>query len=127
MRFRKGVRAIPGHSVPPDALLFFPAAGKGNNGNLNNAGTNGNYWSSTLNSDNTDNAYNLNFNSGNVNPQNNNNRYNGFSVRPLSASIGQLPAFGYIQGILPGQIQQAQHIFTDEVRKKPAEESHLSI
>ncbi len=39
----------------------------------------GNYWSSTYNG--TTNAYNLNFNSGTVWPQNNNNKYNGFAVR----------------------------------------------
>jgi uncharacterized protein (TIGR02145 family) len=57
-----------------------PAAGNRNNsnGSLNNQGSNGNYWSSTPNGSN---AYNLNFNSSNVNPGNNNNRSNGFSVR----------------------------------------------
>ena len=60
--------------------LFFAAAGNYNNGSLNNAGDNGNYWSSTPNDSN--NAYNLNFNSGNINT-NNNNRYNGYSVRPV--------------------------------------------
>ena len=53
-----------------------------NNSSLNNAGSNGNYWSSTPNG--SSNAYNLNFNSGNVNT-NNNNRYNGFSVRCVAA------------------------------------------
>ena len=62
--------------------LFFAAAGNYNNGTLNNAGDNGNYWSSTPNDSN--NAYNLNFNSGNINT-NNNNRNNGYSVRPVSA------------------------------------------
>ena len=47
----------------------------------NNFGTNGYYWSSTRND--STNAYNLNFNSGNVNPENNNNRYCGFPVRPV--------------------------------------------
>ena len=46
-----------------------------------NAGNNGNYWSSTPHSNGT-NAYNLNFNgTSTVNPSNNNNRQNGFSVR----------------------------------------------
>jgi uncharacterized protein (TIGR02145 family) len=60
--------------------VFFPAAGYRNNndGTLNNAGENGNYWSSTENDSN--NAYNLNFNSSNANV-NNNNRTNGQSVR----------------------------------------------
>lgn len=48
-----------------------------NDGSVNNAGSNGNYWSSTVNSNN---ARNLNFNSGNAN-MNSNNRANGFSVR----------------------------------------------
>lgn len=47
-----------------------------NNGALNNEGSNGSYWSSTPNSNN---SYNLNFNSSNAN-MNNNNRANGFSM-----------------------------------------------
>ena len=57
------------------ASFFLPAAGNYNNGNFNNAGSNGNYWSSTPNDD--DNAYNLNFNDGNANV-NNDNRDNGY-------------------------------------------------
>lgn len=34
-----------------------------------------NYWSSTTNPDNTDNAMNVNFNNGNVNNNNKNNTY----------------------------------------------------
>ncbi len=60
----------------------FPAAGNYNGGSVNNAGSNGNYWSSTPND--TNNAYNLNFNSGNQNV-NNNNRTNGQSLRAVSA------------------------------------------
>lgn len=85
-RFR--LRAIGISRLPPlthvagTHLLFLPAAGWRNNSNLNNAGTNGNYWSSTLNESNPNNAYNLNFNSGNAN-WNNNNRNNGHTVRPV--------------------------------------------
>ena len=61
--------------------LFFPAAGNCNNGSVRNVGSNGYCWSSSVNSSNVQNAYNLNFNSGNVNWQNNNNRLNGFPVR----------------------------------------------
>ncbi len=68
-----------------------PASGYRNESNLNNHGSNGNYWSSTLNSNNTSNAYNLNFNSGNFNS--NNNRYNGHTVRPVAA-----PAFLWERG-----------------------------
>lgn len=68
--------------------LFLPAAGNRNNNEgsgttaTNNAGSNGNYWSSDANS--SSNGYNLNFNSGNSNV-NNNNKTNGFSVRCVKA------------------------------------------
>ena len=62
--------------------LFLPAAGSRWDDELNNAGSNGYYLSSSLNTDNPNNAWNLNFNSGNTNV-NNNNRNNGFSVRPV--------------------------------------------
>ena len=62
-----------------NVYVFIPVAGNRNNsnGSLNNVGSNGNYWSSTVNGTN---SRNLNFNSGNAN-MNNNNRANGFSVR----------------------------------------------
>ena len=60
---------------------LFSASGNGTGRSWNNRGTNGNYWSSTWNS--ARNARNLNFNSGGVNPQNNNNRYYGMPVRPV--------------------------------------------
>lgn len=58
-------------------------------GGLANMGGNGNYWVCAPNSQ--TNARNLNFNSGNVNPLNNNNRSNGFSVRPCRAFDKALP------------------------------------
>jgi hypothetical protein len=66
-------------------LHFFsglPGGNRNNNGNFNNIGNNGIWWSSTENS--TTNAWNrnLNYNSTNVN-RNNNNKENGFSVRCL--------------------------------------------
>ena len=70
------------------ACTLFSASGNGAGSSWNNRGANGNYWSASFNS--SRNARNLNFNSGGVNPQNNNNRYNGFAVRAvqhLSASI----------------------------------------
>ncbi len=61
-----------------------PAAGYRNGTSLNNDGSNGNYWSATLNEDNNyNNAWNLNFNNGNYNSNNNYNRNNGLSVRPV--------------------------------------------
>ena len=64
-------------------MLFLPATGYRNNndGTLYNAGENGNYWSSTQNDSN--NAYNLNFNEWNAD-WNNNNRSFGFSVRAVA-------------------------------------------
>lgn len=61
--------------------VFLPAAGNRNGTSVNNAGSNGNYWSSSPNASNVNNAYNVNFNSDNLNPSNNNNRNNGQSVR----------------------------------------------
>jgi uncharacterized protein (TIGR02145 family) len=59
-----------------------PGGYRNNNGNYNNIGNNGNWWSASENS--TTNAWNrnLNYNNGNVN-RNNNNKQNGFSVRCL--------------------------------------------
>ena len=62
---------------------FLPAAGWCNGSSPNNQGSNGNYWSSSLNTDNPNNAWNMNFNSGNHNVSNN-NRNNGQSVRPVT-------------------------------------------
>lgn len=66
-------------------ILSFIVVGGNRSGNfngtsLNNSGTNGNYWSSTINPNNTSNAYNLNVNSSNANSDNN-NRNNGLTVR----------------------------------------------
>ncbi|MBR3143934.1 hypothetical protein IKF12_01900 [Candidatus Saccharibacteria bacterium] len=62
--------------------LYFTLAGNWN-GSSNNVGLNGNWWSREVKS--SSNAYNLNVNSdGNVNPSNNNTRYNGQSVRCIS-------------------------------------------
>lgn len=64
--------------------LFFPAAGYGAGTNLDNAGSFGLYWSSSLDADHPNAAYYLNFNSGYFNPQNSNDRYFGFPVRPVA-------------------------------------------
>ena len=50
-------------------------------GALTNVGTNGYAWSSSSSYAGSNNASNLNFNSSNVYPLNNNNRANGFPVR----------------------------------------------
>ncbi len=65
-------------------LLFsaLPGGYRNNNGNFNNQGNNGNWWSATEND--ATNAYNrnLNYNNDNLNRNNNNKEY-GFSVRLL--------------------------------------------
>ena len=78
------------HGIDFD-VCFFPASGNRNGTGLNNRGSNGNYWSASLNS--SVNGYNLNFNSGGVNPANNNNRFNGFSVRAVQHSSKSLTKF----------------------------------
>ena len=76
---RKVLLARRERQLPTRTTVFLPAAGNRNGTSVNNVGSNGNYWSSSYN--NSNNAYNVNFNSGNLNPQNNNNRNNGQSVR----------------------------------------------
>ena len=75
--------ALTSASVIPHWLLILSGYRNNSDGSLNNVGSNGYVWLSSANSQN--NAYNLNFNSSNVNPQNNNNRAYGFSVRPVQA------------------------------------------
>jgi hypothetical protein len=64
--------------------VFFPASGRYNGTTLESRGADGFYWSASFND--STNAYSLNFNSSNVNPQNNNNRRNGLTVRPVQHS-----------------------------------------
>lgn len=59
-----------------------PCAGNRNGTSLNNAGNNGNYWSGSLNENNSNNAWNLNVNNNGNHNVNNNNRKYGHSVRP---------------------------------------------
>ena len=84
--FVRPSRPKPGSVFIPAVaqLWFIPATGNRNwsNGTLNNVGSNGNYWSATPSS--TTNGRNLNFNATGVNPNNNNNRANGFAARCLS-------------------------------------------
>ncbi len=59
-------------------VCFLPALGHSGG---TNSGTNGYYWSSTQHPNNSNNGYNLNFNSGGSNPTDNNTKTNAFSVR----------------------------------------------
>lgn len=74
--------------------LFFPAAGCGYDTELLSAGDNGNYWSSSLDTGSTVNAYNLYFGSGSVTPDRRSYRYNGRSVRPVSCEFSVKDPFG---------------------------------
>ena len=62
--------------------IFLPAPGYRNDSLLNNAGSDGIYWSSSLYTDYPSNAYYLDFNSSYVGWYSL-NRYYGFSVRPV--------------------------------------------
>ena len=62
--------------------IFLPAAGYRSLGDLYFAGDYGCYWSSSLNTDNPGNAWNVYFNSDYVD-RGNNGRYFGISVRPV--------------------------------------------
>jgi retron-type reverse transcriptase len=102
-------------------VLFLPAAGYRNDGSLNNAGSNGNYWSSSLNTDNPNNAWNLNFNSDNCN-MNNNNRYYGQSVRAVLSASQHLPetsVFCLTREKLYADLRQAYYDARCHKRNKP--------
>jgi len=62
-------------------ISALPGGYRNNNGNYNNIGNNGNWWSSTEYDSNNANNWNLNYNNANINNWNNNNKENGFSVR----------------------------------------------
>lgn len=62
-------------------VLFFPAAGYCNDGSVDNVGSIGFYWSSSLNSSNMQNAYDIYFINGFVGWQSGYGRFNGFPVR----------------------------------------------
>ena len=59
-------------------LLIFSGNRNWNDGTMNSQGTNAYYWSTTSN---TTNAYNLNFNTSNINPADYGTRGAGFSLR----------------------------------------------
>ena len=78
-------------------LLFsaLPGGYRNNNGNFNNQGNNGNWWSATEND--ASNAYNRNLNCNNENlNRNNNNKGCGFSVRLLRDLTGNGKPRGFV-------------------------------
>ena len=70
----------PGYT---DNWIFLPAAGYRYEVYLNDVGSYGNYWSSSLHTDYTDYAYDMSFNSSSIDGYGN-SRYIGQSVRPVS-------------------------------------------
>ncbi|MDE5944579.1 MAG: hypothetical protein K2G93_03220 [Rikenella sp.] len=75
-------------------LLSYPGYRHANYGTLYAVGNNGYSWASSVTTG--TNAYNLNFNYGGINPNNNNNRANGLQLRCLQAFIG--PRSSFING-----------------------------
>ena len=67
---------------PNGNSIFLPAAGYRYGSSLYNAGSRGYYWSSSLYTDYPDDAWDVSFDSSSA-YRNNNNRYYGFSVRPV--------------------------------------------
>ena len=72
-----------GSTAITQAPLYFNPSGRVLSGSLRSAGYNGYYWSSTALSS-ASSAYNLDFDSGYVNPSTNTRRYYGQSVRCLA-------------------------------------------
>ena len=66
--------------------IFLPAAGYRDGTSLKYAGSLSYYWSSSLDIGSPDNAYFMSFYSGSVYPQNYDDRYYGFTVRPVCAA-----------------------------------------
>ena len=69
---------------PSGQTIFLPASGIRRKGDLGYHGSNGYYWSSSLNPSDTDYAYGLYFDSGDISPSVNSLRYYGYSVRPVA-------------------------------------------
>ncbi len=67
--------------------IFLPAAGYRNGASLNDAGSRGYYWSSSLNSSLSSNAWSLYFHSGYHGTGSSGGRYFGQSVRPVCSSV----------------------------------------
>ena len=66
-------------------VLFFPAAGRCNDGSVGNVGSGGYYWSSSLHTSNRTIAYDLFFSSGYMDWVDYNNRNGGYAVRGVLA------------------------------------------
>ena len=72
---------------PNGGTIFLPAAGSRWISDLDNAGTYGFYWSSTLYESSPDRAYRLDFYSGSADWYGIGSRYGGFTVRPVYSEL----------------------------------------
>lgn len=79
---QNGVKGYKVTSKTNGNSIFLPAAGSRNDLSLSSAGSDGDYWSSSLNTSSSDSAYSLYFNSGSVGWHNSSRRY-GQSVRAV--------------------------------------------
>ena len=79
---QNGVKGYKVTSKSNGNSIFLPAAGYRYDSSLNDAGSYGYYWSSSLDSDSPDLAWDVYFNSSNV-YRGSSYRYYGFSVRPV--------------------------------------------
>ncbi|MCQ2316813.1 MAG: PEGA domain-containing protein, partial [Bacteroidales bacterium] len=68
---------------PNGKSMFLPAAGGRDGTVVDDAGSDGYYWSSSLSSSFPDLAYSMDFSSGGVSPQGDSSRCYGFTVRPV--------------------------------------------
>lgn len=87
---RKTVNGVNGYLVTSKIngnSIFFACSGYGYGTSWRNRGTYGYYWSGSLHS--TTYGRNLSFYSGGVSPQNYNDRFYGFAVRPVQTSFNQ--------------------------------------
>ena len=78
-----GYRVTSNKTGYTDKSIFLPAAGYRIDADLNNVGTYGCYWSSSLSTDLPSGAWSVGYKSSSVN-RSRSGRYNGFSVRPVS-------------------------------------------
>ena len=81
---QKGVKGYKVTSKTNGNSIFLPAAGYRYNSDLYDAGSYGRYWSSSLDADSSNYAYDLYFNSGRVGSSSSGRSY-GLSVRPVLA------------------------------------------
>lgn len=70
-----------------DTHIFFPASGYANGAGVDYRGSRGYYWSSSLHPSLSPSGLYLYFNSGYIDPQNYNGRYDGFCVRSVLGNL----------------------------------------